>query len=74
MNDKDPYILINKLERELTRWRLAVLELTPGGSEFVNDPDLCRDYIYHQGQFWKNAALRFKAQRDELQTEQDAGR
>src|SRR5687767_11215945 len=30
---------------ELTRWKKAVEGLTPGGSEFANDPERCAQFI-----------------------------
>ncbi len=34
--------------RELKEWSLALQSLTPGGSEFANDPEYCREYIHRR--------------------------
>lgn len=46
-------------EVELERWRKALLSLTPSGSEFVDDPEYCVQFV-RQSQRAMFSALRKK--------------
>jgi hypothetical protein len=34
-----------KVEQDRDRWRRALADCTPGGSEFADDPDFCKSYV-----------------------------
>lgn len=36
---------LKKLKDERDRWRHSLLSLTPGGSEFADDPEMCSEFI-----------------------------
>lgn len=54
---------------DVRRFDLALQSLTPGGSEFVRDPERCVAYVkdlFHSGHEAKKDCVRLRSQRDEL--------
>ena len=45
-----------KMEKDRDRWRRALNDCTPGGSEFANDPDFCREWVkMARNNMWETA-------------------
>jgi hypothetical protein len=55
-----------KLLEDLGQWKKAFHSVTPGGSEYANDPQACVDFVRKSRSDQHEAILKFKQERDEL--------
>lgn len=70
----DPLIrALIKENRFLDRCRLALEHLTPGGSEYYRDPDLCAKYIRETRDHYFNKMKKEIVKRKELEKELEKG-
>jgi hypothetical protein len=53
-------------DAELMKWKRALHSLTPGGSEFANDPDACVNFVKNVRTSQHNYILKLKKENDEL--------
>ena len=40
-------VSLAKMEKDRDRWRRALNDCTPGGSEFAGDPEFCKAYVWN---------------------------
>lgn len=59
---------INDLKNKIKAWKSAIEGLTPGGSEYVNDPERCAEFIRYKCSFPKKM-IAMQARIDELEVE-----
>lgn len=57
---------LDRVEQERDQWKKALHSLTPGGSEFANDPSACVEWIRKARSSQHNTILAFKGERDQL--------
>lgn len=62
--------IIEQLMAEIARWKKAVEGLTPGGSEYADDPEACARAIRHSTSIPK-MVLDLRAKVAELQAENE---
>ena len=58
---------VDDLETVNKQWKSALEGLTPGGSEFVNDPEFCAQWVRNSRRSEVDTIKRMKRQRDELE-------
>lgn len=58
---------IARLRAEVARWKSAVEGLTPGGSEYVDDPERCAEHI-RQWCAWPKKMIALKAENEQLRS------
>lgn len=56
---------IERLERENQEWKIALTNLTPGGSEYANDSARCARYVQEARESTMEVIKKFKRERDE---------
>lgn len=56
-------------DKRTREWALALQSLTPGGSEYVDDPERCVEAAREGREFWRRATSEFKQQLAERDTE-----
>jgi hypothetical protein len=60
-----------KLLEDLDQWKKAFHSVTPGGSEYANDPQACVDFVRKSRSDQYEAILKFKQERDQFHRERD---
>jgi hypothetical protein len=58
-------------EQERDTWKKAFHSVTPGGSEYANDPQACVDFVRKSRSDQHEVILKFKQGRDEARQERD---
>lgn len=57
---------LRQVEEERDQWKKALHSVTPGGSEFANDPLACVEWIRKTRTVQHNTILAFKKERDQV--------
>lgn len=57
---------LDRAEQERDQWQKSLHSLTPGGSEFANDPSACVEWIRKTRSGQHNTILALKRERDQL--------
>jgi hypothetical protein len=66
---RDARAIIERQAAEIRKLDLALQSLTPGGSEYVNNPERCVAYVREARESQHKAIVKFKSERDAITAE-----